>query len=261
MILKNFSLLKLAILPAIINVICFGFLIFAVRYIYTTYLYVPIPPNLVWYTEVLHQLRYILTILFTLIVYLLVCFFTFSTVGGIVASPFLDMLSERAEFILLKRKEETPFSLKLLIYDIAVVLWQEAKKCAKWLGFTFITLPLLLLPLIGQVLFFFPNAILAAYFLGLGFIDFSISRRRLSFQDRKAFNKEHFWEILGFGGAVYVTLLVPLLGFICLPVSTVGGTILFCENASKKELQFRVPDVTGKRIHSASKLKKMKDTS
>ena len=153
------------------------------------------------------------------------------------------MLSERAEFIILKKGIETPFSLKLLFFDIMIILAQESKKLFIWLGFTLITLPLLLIPIAGQILFFIPNATIAAYFLGLGFIDFSVSRRRLDSNYRKIFRQRKFWMILGLGGAVYATILIPLLGFLCLPICTVGGTILFCEEATDEELKFHRPDL------------------
>ena len=212
-------------------------------YIYETYIFQAIPPDIAWYWEFLYQLFYVLKIIFVLLISAIICFLLFSTVGGILAAPFLDALSERAEFIILKRKEETPFSLKLLFLDIVVILAQEAKKLFLWMTFTIITLPLMLIPLLGQVLFFIPNAILAAYFLGLGFIDFSVSRRRHDKKQRKTFNNNNLWMILGLGGAVYMTILIPLAGFLCLPICTVGGTLLFCEQATKEELKFQRPDL------------------
>lgn len=246
LIFQHFSLIRLAILPAIINIAVFALLYGVGMYFFGNYISRVIPPDVSWYWEFLYELLYVLKIIFALLAYLIVCFLLFSTIGGILASPFLDMLSERAEFIILKRKEETPFSLKLLLLDIVVVLAQESKKFFIWLAFTLITLPLMLIPAIGQVLFFIPNATLAAYFLGLGFIDFSVSRRRLDTKARKAFNKKNRWMILGMGTAVYVTILIPFLGFICLPICTVGGTLLFCEEATEEELKFRRPDLERK---------------
>jgi len=242
-IVSSFTLLKLAILPAIINIGVFILLYYAGEYIYDEYVFEEIAPNLIWYLKFLYTLLYVLKIIFGLFLYLLVCFFLFSTVGGILAAPFLDILSEKAEFLILNDCEETAFSLKLLLLDIIVILSQESKKLFIWLGFTIITLPLLLIPLAGQILFSIPNVCLAAYFLGLAFIDFSVSRRRFNNKERKVFRQRNFWEIMGLGMAVYVTILIPFVGFICLPICTVGGTLLFCKNATKEELIFRRPDI------------------
>jgi CysZ protein len=72
-------------------------------------------------------------------------------------------------------------------------------------------------------------------FLPLEYAGFAMDRRNLRFSQRRALIWQHRWLMLGFGAAAFLTLLVPLLNFICLPVLVVGGTLLFLHTEERRD--------------------------
>ena len=58
------------------------------------------------------------------------------------------------------------------------------------------------------------------------FFDYPLGRRRLTTRARYRFVNQHRAEAVGFGLAVFLTTLVPLLNFVMLPVAAVGATLL-----------------------------------
>jgi uncharacterized protein involved in cysteine biosynthesis len=64
-----------------------------------------------------------------------------------------------------------------------------------------------------------------------------MDHRQMPFAARRALIWQQRWLMLGFGAAGFLTLLIPLLNFVCLPALVVGGTLLFLhvEGSSKTE--------------------------
>jgi CysZ protein len=70
-------------------------------------------------------------------------------------------------------------------------------------------------------------------FLPLEYASFAMDHRQLRFRQRRALLWQHRWLMLGFGAAAFLTLLIPLLNFICLPVLVVGGTLVILHTESR----------------------------
>jgi CysZ protein len=89
------------------------------------------------------------------------------------------------------------------------------------LAFLILALLPVLTPLMALV-----ATLLTLLFLPLEYAGFAMDHRHLRFAQRRHFIWQHRWLMLGFGAAAFLTLLVPLLNFICLPVLVTGGTLL-----------------------------------
>jgi len=146
--------------------------------------------------------------------------FLFTIVGNILASPFLDALTER---ILREEGETLPQgrrplralgraivnqTLKLLLFGavqvLLVVLW--------------IT-PLAVLP---------PplSAFVAVLFLGFEYLDYPLDARGVPVPGRYTWIAAHAAAALGYGSVLFLVLLVPFLGYFCLPLSVAGAALL-----------------------------------
>lgn len=153
-------------------------------------------------------------------------FFGFTIVGMVLASPFNDLLSEKVEQGIRGKDAvpELPFArwLKMTLHS----LWESLKIALKQILFMALTVPFLLIPLLG----FLPFFIVSAYFTGLGFYDISLARHFLVKDERRKVISGKAWEIFGLGVAMELLLLIPFAGLLVLPLGTTAATILFCEN-------------------------------
>ena len=63
-------------------------------------------------------------------------------------------------------------------------------------------------------------------FMPLEYAGFAMDSRRLRFAQRRALVWRHRWLMLGFGASASLSLLLPLLNFVCMPALVVGGTLM-----------------------------------
>jgi CysZ protein len=148
--------------------------------------------------------------------------FLFTIVGNILASPFLDAMTER---ILRDLGEPLPpsrgpwralvrglvnQSLKLLIFGAIQV------------GLLFLHL----IPGVGSVLHAVLSAFVGVVFLGFEYLDYPLDARGLSVPDRFAWLLRRLGPALGFGAVLFPILLIPFVGYVLLPLSVAGACLL-----------------------------------
>lgn len=63
-------------------------------------------------------------------------------------------------------------------------------------------------------------------FLGLDYLDYPLDARRISVPGRWAWMTRHPGATLGYGSVLFVILLVPLLGYLLLPLTVAGAALL-----------------------------------
>jgi len=148
--------------------------------------------------------------------------FLFTIVGNILASPFLDAMTER---ILRELGEPLPAprgpwralgralvnqSLKLLIFGAVQVA----------------LLFLHLIPGVGSVLHAVLSSFAGVVFLGFEYLDYPLDARGLSVPDRFAWLGRRLGATLGFGAVLFPVLLIPFVGYVLLPLSVAGACLL-----------------------------------
>jgi CysZ protein len=148
--------------------------------------------------------------------------FLFTIVGNILASPFLDAMTER---ILTELGETLPpprgwlralgrsvvnQSLKLLIFGAVQV------------GL----LALHLIPGVGSVLHPVLSTFVGVLFLGFEYLDYPLDARHVPVPGRFGWLKRHLGPSLGFGAVLFPVLLIPFVGYVCLPLAVAGAALL-----------------------------------
>lgn len=230
------SLWRWALLPALVNLLVFAaaFAVFLTFYsdIYqlaTGILHVEQPET--WYGWLwVAPLRLLAWSLGALLVVasLVILYLVFLLLGTVIASPFLDVLAQRVEDIVTGRVSEEHPTLRSAWRSFSISVVAELKKLGFFLSVQIVLLLLGLIPLLS------PFTVIAAtlftmLFLPLEYASFAMDHRQLRFAQRRQLVWQHRWLMLGFGVAAFLTLLVPLLNFVCLPIFVVGGTILMAE--------------------------------
>ncbi len=150
----------------------------------------------------------------------------FTSVGRIVASPLLEVLTRRAEEELTGRVEEVRIGWWRMLVRLAS---QELKRVGV---FVVVMGPLTLLnlvPVVGQFAYSLLGWLAGAYFLSLEFMDYPLERRGLSLGEKM----KAVWSMglgwVGFGTAAMAMGLVPVVNVMLLPAAAVGATMLFLE--------------------------------
>jgi CysZ protein len=144
-------------------------------------------------------------------------------VGQLLASPFLDLLSEQVECAVMGTSA-APAGVRRTLAALALAA-ADCVWAVLYLGMAYVPLLILsLVPGLGAGISLVAGALLVAQqFLGL-----VLSRQLISYRARWACVLGNRWSALGFGLMVTLMLAVPGINLLLLPLATVGGTLLTC---------------------------------
>lgn len=224
-IYRNPGLLRYAIAPLIINVVVFSVML----YFGSEYLFHLVDTYLVygdaWWWKALEWIAQALAFALMLVI----GFFTFTAVGNLIAAPFNDILSEKTEYLLRGSMEDEPFSIRLMLKDAGRSLSDEIKKLSIFLGVMLLLLLIGFIPVVGPPAFGICSVLLTLYFLVVEYTGFVCSRKHIGFKQQRTFIRAHRSQSLGFGIAVMLTLMLPLIQFLTIPLAVVAATH-FCVN-------------------------------
>lgn len=156
-------------------------------------------------------------------------FFTFGMLAALVAAPFNEILSQATERLLTGSTGEVrdrSFAADMLRAALAAARLFALEVLAAAL-----CLLLFLVPVAGAVLSPVLFAAQGAFFLALAFLDYPLDRRKLGVRGKLAFCRRHAAEVMGFGAAVYLVMMVPLLNVLMVPAAAAGATRLYLDAA------------------------------
>ncbi len=152
--------------------------------------------------------------------WMVVLFFLSTILGNLVAGPFLDAMTGR---ILAERGEALPPPRGLASAIARSVLNQALKL----LFFGAFQGGLLLLLATHAALLYPPlSALAAVLFFGFEFLDYPLDARGLGVPRRVRYLAAHPGATLGYGTACLLLALVPLLGYLALPLTVAGAALL-----------------------------------
>ena len=231
---RHRSLWTWAALPAAVNVGVFAAAVgvflyfFGTLYGLTTGWMYPEPPEffLAWLWVVpLRLFAWSIGILL-LLAALLILYGAFLALGLVIAAPFLALLSQRVETLAAGRPAQEATSWKAALASVFESVVDEFRKVAFFAGVQIVLWALgLLLPFLA------PAAVAVAtlftlVFMPLEYAGFAMDSRGLRYAQRRALVWRHLSLMLGFGASASLTLLLPLLNFVCMPALVVGGTLM-----------------------------------
>jgi CysZ protein len=180
-----------------------------------------LPTWLDWLAGVLSALMWLVFGLGALVA----VFYTFSAVANLLAAPFNGLLAEKVEAQLTGKSSDSGVSIWK---EIAVAPMQELRKM---LYFLLWAVPLAILFLIPGLNLAAPFlwALFSAWMLALQYLDYPLGNHAIRFSAQRAMIRERRSLGLGFGAAVLLMTLVPVLNFLAMPAAVVGATALWVE--------------------------------
>ena len=177
----------------------------------------------------LHWLGNILWIFFALLAGLFM-FFTFSFFSNLVGAPFNGYLAAAVE------KQITghapPGSGRSLFQDITVTLFNELKK---WGYYLLWAIPLFILSFFLPPLAPFIWFIFGAWMFSVEYLDYPMGNRGLTFTRIRRSIATQRTLTLGYGSAVTIATLIPLLNFIVMPIAVAGATAMCVDRFVDKQ--------------------------
>ena len=240
LLLRAPSLWRFVLIPFGINLMVFSAAVYFGFDFFSDRVVQQIPQGDGWYWAILYYVAWVIAMLLTAVL----VFFTFAVVGNLIASPFNDLLSERAEEMLTGIASDAPFSLQLFWADTRRTLSVEIRKVGLFVLAMAMILPLNLLPGIGSLLYTLLAVSLTIFFLVVNYLGIVLSRQRFSFAQQRQFIFGRLFLMAGFGTGVLALLAVPLLQFLCIPVAVVAATKLWCDLRPAAQERAASPEFT-----------------
>jgi CysZ protein len=149
--------------------------------------------------------------------------------GQAVASPFLDMLSEKVEE-LSAGTVTAPFSVGRTAKSIALALADVVWSLGYLVAFNIpVFLIGVLIPVVGTSFSAVATFVFTALVLSVEFVTMPAARAMVPYRRRFGMVWRNKWIALGFGTAAMGVMLVPGLNLILLPLASVGGTLAYCD--------------------------------
>ena len=168
--------------------------------------------------------------------------------ASLVASPFLDALAVRVERIATGGVIDlTQSGVSGTAREGLRALRGEARRLASFLA---IVAPLALLGWVvpGGQLVTGPMIIaVTVLFLPLDYAGYTLDRRHVGFEVRRRWLWRRRSPALGFGGAAFLTCLVPGLNFLAMPVLVVAGTLLVLRHGPEEPGRASGPELRNAR--------------
>lgn len=171
------------------------------------------------------------------ILYLVLVFYTFTIIASIISAPFNGFFSAAVERLLLDDSQDLAHVDRTIPEEIKVALIGESRKllymikCLLPLGL--IMLILLFLPLVNSlvpVIWF----LFGAWMLSINYADYPLGNHGFVFSQEKELMKQQRRLSIGFGSAIMLMTMVPVLNFFAVPVGVAGATKLFHERLRDK---------------------------
>jgi len=215
LILKHPALWRLSIAPIILTAFLFASLLGFALFLLRIFAHSSIFAVLSDYSGIVFGVLSVLAIIgFALIAGSFMTFFI-----SLISSPLNDLLAEKTE-VTLEVRNVAPWNAGRFLRTLWIDLRKTLIAFLAWAVFSLgMFIP------VANAIFFCGLALLNTF----TYITYPQSRREQGLRQSLEWIREHPWKSLGFGLTTSLLLSIPLVNLIALPVSVVGGTLLYLE--------------------------------
>lgn len=174
--------------------------------------------------------RVLAIVVLPLIMAWLLVAFPFNILYKIVFMPFMELLSEGTERVVLQVNTDKPADFgkvyaNLVVGILDAILLSLLQGCLY-----LVLLPLAFIPIVGTGLWF---VVPPAVFAGMDYSDLNLVRRGYPLSEKWRLWRLHEWRFLGFGISFFFLLTIPFLNAFAIPCAAVGGALLYLELSRK----------------------------
>ena len=167
---------------------------------------------------------------------LLIMLFGFTIVGNLISAPFNGLLAEAVEHHLTDQPLRTESGWSAIGGELIRTIRSELRKLMYIVMWAIPCLILLLIPLVNTVGSLLWLAF-GAWMMAIQFADYPMGNHGLTFPDQRKLLAKRRLTSLGFGAAVMMCMVVPVVNFVVMPASVAGATVMWVEGFSKLSSQ------------------------
>lgn len=181
--------------------------------------------------EWLNWLSWILWPMFVLML-LVIMAYSFTIVATLIASPFNGLLAEKAELLI----SDSPAGDSSLMATLASIPKSLAREVSKFLHYIPLAIGIFIIGLIPLVQVIAPLlwVLLGAWMMAIAYTDYVLDNNRLSFGIAKLKLRQARLSSLGFGGAIMLLTMIPIVNFFIMPAAVCGGVIFWHEELKQE---------------------------
>jgi CysZ protein len=185
-----------------------------------------------WLPAWLDWLSWLLWLIFALLMVLII-FYAFTLAANLVGAPFNGRLSEKLEAQLTRTP---PPSAGRVIGTLAALRNAIASEFAKLGYLVSRSLPLLILSFIPVLNLAAPALwfLFGGWMLALEYLDYPMGNHGIQFAEQNRRLQQRRALVAGFGTAVLLMTLIPVLNFLAMPVAVAGATQLWVKHLSRQ---------------------------
>lgn len=222
---QNPGLTKYLAIPFLINLLVFSITVYFGLDLFQGMLDTYAPSADVWYGAILYYLAWTVALLLTTVI----VFFSFTVIGNLIASPFNELLSERAEIYIVGSVAEERFTLGRFWKEAGYAISVELKKIMVFATCMLLLFAINFIPGIGSLVYAVLAPALTLFFLVVEYLAFVLMRKRMTFSQQRRYIFKHPVMMIGYACAVFCLLAIPFVQFFCIPLAVVGATLLWCD--------------------------------
>jgi CysZ protein len=217
------GLRRYVIIPLLINVTLFAGLIWFGTSQFEVFLQWLMPELPDW----LQWLEWLLWAVFG-IAALMILFYVFSLLANVIASPFNGLLAEAVERHLTGESQDADGGWKKMLSELVPTVIDELRKLLYLIAWSVPFLLLFVIPVINLAAPFI-WLVFSAWMLAVEYADYPMGNHGLRGDEQKRRLGEKRLMSLGFGGAVTIATMIPVVNFLVMPAAVAGATAMWVE--------------------------------
>lgn len=167
---------------------------------------------------------------------LVIVMYSFSIIANLIAAPFNGLLAEKTEELLLGREVVASETFSQAIKDAPRIIAKEIHKLLYYLPKVLLVAVLSLIftfifPPVATLLWF----LLGAWMMSLQYCDYPMDNHKHSLAEVKKSIAGRRMTSLGFGSAVMLGTMIPVINFLIMPAAVCGATVYWVKELNTTE--------------------------
>jgi CysZ protein len=168
----------------------------------------------------------IILFIFGFMVLLIVCYFLFTILGGLITAPFNENISQIVEEKITDEKVITGIGFWK---DTFLSIKGEVQKLLFYFSILFVIFLLNFIPLIGNAVSAVLGIIFSFFFNALDFLDYPMQRKIFTFKQKLRVTLRGGMLTFGFGTIAFLMMFLPIVNVFMKPILGAAGTRLYWE--------------------------------